>query len=177
MANLIAHEQLEANWVDSSWLDGIGGGGRGPAQISARTAITENVTGRQLSRDEMYDPATWEETINKLNTDGGAVDIAARLIKKLLGELCQKKSSGTLGAGFVAYINSSDIRDYCCSGDCSAIVEQNVRDGLVKGISAEWNFRGTFGAQSELGEENYPEPYAFAEYGGLLNADQSSFFR
>ena len=54
LANLIAHEQLEANWVDSSWLDGIGGGGRGPAQISARTAITENVTGRQLSRDEMY---------------------------------------------------------------------------------------------------------------------------
>ena len=44
LANMIAHEQMELAFDDMA-LDGITGGGVGPAQISPTTAIKEGVTG------------------------------------------------------------------------------------------------------------------------------------
>ena len=78
LAGVIANEMLDWNFPDGTWLDGIGGGGIGYAQIAIETAKKHGVNGSN------------SEIKGKLNSYEGSVEIAAKILKDYFEEKVKK---------------------------------------------------------------------------------------
>ena len=178
LAAIIANELTDWDWADGTVFDGMGGGGVGPAQIAPSTAVSENVTGIDATQFKPYvqsspagptsmnagsivsvDSQLRDATRQKLLKDGGAVEIAARLMRKLLDEMCAKAARG-LPAGAARFFGDCDLeRDFCCrKGDCDQIVNMSPSRCLVRAMAAYWNTNGRDGKPSVLDAKDPIEP-------------------
>ncbi|MGE4563912.1 MAG: hypothetical protein AB7F32_03500 [Victivallaceae bacterium] len=142
LAGISANEMLDWKWPDGSWLDGVGGGGVGFAQIAPKTARKEGIEGRD------YDIK------KKLKTTNGSVEIAAKILKNNLDELKTIIAEDKLGKGFEkstlyyladpAILNSKDK------------VDMKVPEWLLNTMCAVWNSgTGVLKAKEKIGDDNY----------------------
>ena len=177
LAGIIANEMMDWDIVDNSPLDGIGGGGVGPAQIAPQTAIDQKVTGTVTRGGNMmsidYDPPerTHRDVKRKLQTDSGAVEIAARLLRKYLQELCRRKADGSLGQGFrrrfaVRYCKT----DVVCCLPCHQVVEADIESCFLQMMVAQWNSpkdgdqEGVFDADDPINQDNFRNAHNHANW-------------
>jgi RHS repeat-associated protein len=162
VAIIIANEMIDWRWPDGTPFDGARGGGVGPAQISPTTAVNENVTGMNTSDfkpylqwstagptsvDTSFEISPYAQHVSAasklLQSDNGAVDVAARLLQKYVSEMCGKTLAGqpVFGPGAQARFYSLDqktLRDFCnkCK-DCDAIVNAPLPPGLADAFAAK----------------------------------------
>jgi hypothetical protein len=181
LAAIVANEMVDWRWPDGTFLDGITGGGVGPAQIAPATAVNAGATGLQTSDfrprrqttpagptsvDTSYvlSPEAQHQSAARdlLQTDNGAIDIAARLLKNYLNEMCNKSAAGgpIFGLGANIRFNLLDdrtVRDFCnkCK-DCKAIVGAPLPPGFVDAYAAKWNTPDVWNANHPIGDKNYP---------------------
>jgi hypothetical protein len=177
LAIIIANEMIDWRWPDGTGFDGIRGGGVGPAQISPGTAVNEGVTGMQTSDFQQYRQATpagptsadtsytvssydqhISSTRNMLQTDGGAVQMAARLLSKYLSEMCGRQTAFGVGAQTrFTFLAGNSFRAFCddCK-NCDQIVKAPLPAGLADTLAAKWNTPDVWNAREPIGDHNYP---------------------
>ncbi|MBN8460257.1 MAG: RHS repeat-associated core domain-containing protein [Verrucomicrobia bacterium] len=172
IAALIANEMIE--WVppDGPSLDGPGGGGIGPAQVSIDTAIEHGLTDvTPLSFPaHVVNNATIRGLANlqyrnavkqTLTSDEGSVEAAARLIREYLKKICVMREIGTLGAGFVARFESNSGKfdpckfDHLCCMSCKTIVDAEFGGCVIDIMGAMWNSPDVVDAQHAIGDNNF----------------------
>ena len=146
LAGIIANEMLDWKWPDGSWLDGVGGGGGGYAQISPKTAQQEGVASKE------------EDIKAKLKTAEGSVEVAAKLLKKYLDELRNTVAEDKLGDGFLkSTLNYMADPAILNSGDQ---VNMKVPEWLLNTMCAVWNSgTGVLKAKDKIGDNNYRNAY------------------
>lgn len=146
LAGVIANEMLDWKFPDGTWLDGIGGGGIGYAQIAIKTAIKYGEIG---SNSEIKD---------KLNSYEGSVEIAAKILKNYFDEFCWSVKNDKLGPGFkkstLYYMPTPRILQR------EDFVDMKVPDWLLNTMCAVWNSGiGVIYAKDPLGDDNYPNAF------------------
>ena len=166
LAAMIANEMIEWLWPDGTFLDGLTGGGVGPAQISVDTAITNGLT-------DINAPPPWIDSnpyhksnatnryLNRVSavlaTDEGSVEAAARLLREYLKELCTMKETGTFGSGFNTRFNPGRCKfDHLCCMSCKTIVDAEIPSCLLDIMAAKWNSPNVVKAKDPIGDRNYP---------------------
>jgi len=170
LAAVIANEMLDWDKYDGTILDGIKGGGIGYAQISIDTAIGEGVTGVKPP-GILYHPSHYRGLVQeKLQRLDGNIEIAARLMRKYLNDLCQRAKGNTFGPGLraSALYSGCSTDKLCCSGllmDCLSLLDYKPSPCLLGIMAAYWNSssatgrKGVLDALDEVKEGNYNAPY------------------
>ncbi len=138
LAGVIANEMLDWKFPDGTWLDGIGGGGVGYAQIAMRTAKKHGAIG---SNSEIKD---------KLSSYEGSVEIAAKILKDYFDEFCKSVKRDRLGSGFkkstLYYMPQPHILER------ENFVDMKVPEWLLNTMCAVWNSEiGVIYAQRSAG--------------------------
>jgi len=198
LSAMLAHEQGELAPNDYL-LDGIRGGGIGPAQLAVSRVINEGVSGIDANQfkdipggrigfgpDRQFVPTFTAASqyrnavIRKIKTKKGAIDVLARYLKKLHEEFCVRiqKNAGEVGgmapgARISFYMLPDEIKR-CCGSDCEKIVNQNTNLVVIGAISAEFLRRGVWAeAQSPLGDgkSSWPKIGAYEVFGRVLGGD------
>ena len=142
LAGVIASEMLDWKFPDGTWLDGIGGGGIGYAQIAIKTATKHGAKG------------SYSEIKEKLNSYEGSVEIAAKILKDYFDEFRQGVKNDKLGSGFkkstLYYMPDPHILQR------ESFVDMKVPEWLLNTMCAVWNSGiGVIYAKDKIGDNNY----------------------
>ena len=146
LAGIIANEMLDWKFPDGTFIDGLGGGGVGYAQISVQTAKQYGITG------------STSEIRARLNSYEGSVEIAAKILKNYFDEFCQSAQNGKSGSGFqkstLYYMAKPNILQR------EDLVNMKVPEWLLNSMSAVWNSGiEVIYAKDPLGDDNYRNAY------------------
>ena len=146
LAGIIANEMLDWKFPDGTWLDGIGGGGIGYAQIALKTARKHGTTGSD------------SEIKKRLNSYDGSVEIAARILKSYFDEFCDSVQNNKLGAGFQNSTLYYMAKPYILRRD--DFVNMKVPEWLLNSMCAVWNSGiEVIYAKDPIGDTNYRNAY------------------
>ena len=142
LAGVIANEMLDWKFPDGTWLDGIGGGGIGYAQIAIKTARKH---GERDSDSAIKD---------KLNSYNGSVEVAAKILKDYLDEFCRSVKNDKLGPGFQKSTLYYMAKPHILQRD--DFVDMKVPEWLLNTMCAVWNSEiGVIYAKDKIGDNNY----------------------
>ena len=146
LAGIIANEMLDWKFPDGTWLDGLGGGGIGYAQIALKTAKKHGTTGSD------------SEIKKRLNSYDGSVEIAARILKSYFDEFCDSVQNNKLGPGFQNSTLYYMAKPYILQRD--DFVNMKVPEWLLNSMCAVWNSGiEVIYAKDPIGDNNYRNAY------------------
>ena len=146
LAGIIANEMLDWKFPDGTWLDGIGGGGIGYAQIALKTARAHGITDSDAEIKKM------------LHSYDGSVEAAAKILKDYLAEFRESVKNNKLGSGFqnstLYYMAKPHILQQ------NDFVNMKVPEWLLNSMSAVWNSGiEVIYAKDPIGDTNYRNAY------------------
>jgi hypothetical protein len=100
------------------------------------------------------------------------IDIAARLVREYLNQLCKKATGGEFTKSFERDIiqGGCEISDYCClnASQCSARQGYNAPECLLRAMGAIWNAGPRITSVEDI-RGGSPNTYFHADYAGLLD--------